>query len=91
MTLIPHFYIIKTLRGESTMIRQNMFEKKYSLLAPYILDESVRKNMLSNEDLLRKYDSNHSMIKAYINEIDKRFDRETINKMIIEVECFLGH
>lgn len=66
------------------MIRQNMFEKKYSLLAPYILDESVRKNMLSNEDLLRKYDSNHSMIKAYINEIDKRFDRETINKMIIE-------
>ena len=62
----------------------DMFEKKYSLLAPYILDESVRKNMLSNEDLLRKYDSNHSMIKAYINEIDKRFDRETINKMIIE-------
>lgn len=66
------------------MIRQNLFEKKYSLLAPYILDESVRKNLLANDDFMRKYDANYSMIKVFLYEIGKRFDTETINKIVSE-------
>ena len=66
------------------MIRTNTFEKKFSILAPYITDEVVRKNMLQNKDLIRKYDSNIFMIKAFINELDKRFDKITINKFIVD-------
>lgn len=66
------------------MIRTNTFEKKYSILAPYITDEGVRKNMLQNKDLIRKYESNMFMIKAYITELDKRFDKLTINKFIVD-------
>ena len=31
--------------------------------------------MLQNKDLIRKYESNMFMIKAYITELDKRFDK----------------
>lgn len=66
------------------MIRSNTFEKKYTLLAPFIKDTSVRNNMLANRDLYDKYLKNHSLIKAYLIELKNRFDDETINNLIIE-------
>lgn len=67
------------------MIRNNSFEKKYSLLAPFIKNPTVRNNMLSNRDLYEKYLNNYFLIKAYLNELKNRFDDETINNLIIEV------
>lgn len=67
------------------MIRNNSFEKKYSLLAPFIKNTTVRNNMLSNRDLYEKYLNNYFLIKAYLNELKNRFDDETINNLIIEV------
>ena len=64
------------------MIRSNSFEKKYAILAPFIVDTNVRNNMLNNKDLLSKYERNNSLIKAYVNELSSRFDNETVRKMI---------
>ena len=66
------------------MIRNNTFEKKYALLAPFIKNPNVRNNMMSNKDLYEKYSSNYFLIKAYLEEIKNRFDEETINDLIIE-------
>jgi len=66
------------------MIRSNSFEKKYAILAPFIVDTNVRNNMLNNKDLLSKYERNNSLIKAYVTELSNRFDNETVRKMIIE-------
>ena len=65
------------------MIRSNSFEKKYAILAPFILDTNVRNNMLNNKDLLSKYEKNNSLIKAYVIELSNRFDKETVKEMII--------
>ena len=56
------------------MIRSNSFEKKYTLLVPFIKDINVRNNMLSNRDLYDKYLRNQSLIKAYVNELKNRFN-----------------
>lgn len=66
------------------MIRSNSFEKKYAILAPFIVDTDVRNNMLNNKDLLAKYERNNSLIKAYVTEISNIFDKETVRKMIID-------
>lgn len=66
------------------MIRNNTFEKKYALLAPFIKNPNVRNNMMSNKDLYEKYSNNYFLIKAYLEEIKNRFDEETINDLIIE-------
>ena len=66
------------------MIRSNSFEKKYTLLVPFIKDINVRNNMLSNRDLYDKYLRNQSLIKAYVNELKNRFDIETIESLIKE-------
>lgn len=64
------------------MIRSNTFEKKYPLLAPFILDSNVRNNMLNNKDLMAKYERHNSLIKAYVNQLSICFDRETSKKLI---------
>ena len=66
------------------MIRNNTFEKKYDLLAPFIKNPNIRNNMMSNKDLYKKYSNNYFIIKAYLNELKNRFDEETINDLIIE-------
>lgn len=60
------------------------FDKKYSLFAKYILDEQVRNNMMANEDLYRKYNAYSTSIEAFLIELDKRFDIETIRKIIMD-------
>jgi hypothetical protein len=52
------------------------------LLDKYVIDSSVRDNLLKNQDLFRKYKSNETMIKAFVFELDKHFDKETIYKII---------
>ncbi len=66
------------------MKRVSDFEKKYSLLAPYVTDEATRTNMLSNDDLLRKYSEHLSEISAYVQEIASRFDIETVFSLLKE-------
>ncbi len=64
------------------MIRSNSFEKKYDILVPFIVDNNVRNNMLSNKDLLSKYERHYSLIKAYVNQLSVCFDKETTKKLI---------
>ena len=66
------------------MIRSNSFEKKYSILVPFIVDTNIRNNMLNNKDLLNKYERNNSLIKAFVTELSNRFDNETVRKIIID-------
>ena len=40
------------------MKKKNNFEKKYPLFVKYFTDETIRKNMLENTDLLRKCENN---------------------------------
>ncbi len=67
------------------MKRKSNFEKRYPLLADRITDEVTRRNMLENNDLLRKYDLYSTMISIFIGELDKRFDKDTILTLIKEV------
>jgi hypothetical protein len=64
------------------MFSGNKFKSKYPLLDKYVIDSSVRDNLLKNQDLFRKYKSNETMIKAFVFELDKHFDKETIYKII---------
>lgn len=72
------------MRMMSVFTSKNTFEKKYPLFNKYVLDENIRNNMLQNEDLYRKYNVYSSTISTFIHELDKRFDVETINRIIIE-------
>ena len=67
------------------MKRKSNFEKRYPLLADRITDEVTRRNMLENNDLLRKYDLYSTMISIFIGELDKRFDKDTILTLITDV------
>lgn len=58
------------------------FEKKYPLFVDIFTDEATKNNMLANEDLSRKYEANNQVIKTFIFELKKRFDIETIRKII---------
>ena len=64
------------------MFSGNKFKSKYPLLDKYVVDSSVRDNLLKNQDLYRKYKTNESMIKAFVYELDKHFDKETIFNII---------
>ena len=64
------------------MFSGNKFKSKYPLLDKYVIDSSVRDNLLKNQDLYRKYKSNETMIKAFVFELDKHFDKETIFNII---------
>ena len=66
------------------MFSGNTFKSKYPLLDKYITDSNVRDNLLKNHDLLRKYKLNETLIKAFVFELDKHFDKETIYKIIID-------
>lgn len=54
------------------------FEKKYPLFVPYVTDEGTRANMLTNEDLLRKYNEHLGEIQKFVQEIASRFDNTTV-------------
>ena len=58
------------------------FDKKYPLFVDIFTDEQTRNNMLANEDLSRKYEANNQVIKTFIFELNKRFDIETVRKII---------
>jgi len=60
------------------MKKVNDFEKKYPLFVPYVIDEATRANMLTNEDLLRKYHEHQEEIQSFIIDIASRFDVDTI-------------
>lgn len=64
------------------MFSGNSFKSKYPLLDKYVSDSSVRDNLVRNDDLLRKYKSNETLIKAFVFELDKHFDKETIFNII---------
>ena len=66
------------------MFSGNTFKSKYPLLDKYITDSNVRDNLLKNHDLLRKYKLNETLIKAFVFELDKHFDKETTYKIIID-------
>lgn len=65
-------------------MKKNNFDKKYPLFSEFILDEQIRKNMLDNKDLYRKYQENEELIKIFIIELKNRFDIETVKNIIIE-------
>ena len=54
------------------------FEKKYPLFVLYVKDEATRANMLTNEDLIRKYNEHLDEIQSFVKEIASRFDIETV-------------
>lgn len=58
------------------------FEKRYPLFVPYVTDEATRANMLTNEDLLRKYDEHQDDIQSFVVEIASRFDGETVFSLL---------
>jgi len=60
------------------MKKVNDFEKKYPLFVPYVIDEATRANMVTNEDLLRKYHEHQEEIQSFIIDIASRFDVDTI-------------
>ncbi len=64
------------------MFSGNKFKSKYPLLDKYVTDYGVRDNLLRNNDLYRKYKSNETLIKAFVFELDKHFDKETIFSII---------
>lgn len=58
------------------------FEKKYPLFVPYVINETTRENMLTNEDLLRKYNEHLDDIQSFVVEIASRFDVETVFSLL---------
>lgn len=60
------------------------FDRRFPLFAKYEFDSSVKTNATENEDLIRKYNQYNQSITSYLYELDKRFDKETIKKIIVE-------
>lgn len=65
-------------------MKKNAFTKKYSLLDRYIIDETIRNNMLANKDLFRKYEENQELIRIFLIELESRFDVSDIETIIME-------
>lgn len=63
----------------------NVFEKKYPLFNDYIKDETVRNNMLNNEELFERYKSYYNTIEVFIYTLKNNFDNETVAKFIIDI------
>lgn len=66
------------------MKKKSSFERKYPLFVEYFEDEIVQKNMLSNNDLLRKYNDHNAIIQTFVNELIRHFDRDTIASILKE-------
>ncbi len=64
------------------MFSGNKFKSKYPLLDKYVVDSNVRDNLLKNEFVLNQYKSNETLIKAFLFELDKHFDKDTIYNII---------
>lgn len=65
-------------------MKKNSFDKKYPLFSDFISDEQIRKNMLENKDLYRKYQENEELIRIFLIELKNRFAIETVKNIIIE-------
>lgn len=64
--------------------KKTSFEKEYPLLSKYFSDFNIRQNMLENADLKRKYIKYENTIESFIFELEKRFDLNTINKILLD-------
>ena len=58
------------------------FETKYPLFVDIFGEPFIRQNMMENQDLYRKYIANNAIIKTFIYELNKRFDVETVRKIV---------
>ena len=58
------------------------FETKYPLFVDIFSEPFIRQNMMENQDLYRKYIANNAIIKTFIYELNKRFDVETVRKIV---------
>ena len=65
-------------------MRKDPFDKKYPLFSKYFKFPEVRANMLENTELERKYKEYNEIITSFIEELDKRFDVNTVKDLIIE-------
>lgn len=72
-------------RGDTMLMKKNIFSKKYPLFDKYINDENMRINMCKNQDLMRKYNNNTFTIEIFIKELERIFDVETIADFIKKV------
>lgn len=75
---------IANLDKFNVLFSKSDFDKKYPLFAKYDFSEDVKRNAVDNVDLARKYDQYNESIATYVYELDKRFDKDTIKKIIIE-------
>lgn len=66
------------------MRKKSNFELNYPLFVNYFNDELVRDNMINNKDLKRKYEAHTELISTLIFELEKRFDKFTINNILTE-------
>ena len=48
------------------MFKKETFDKKYPLFNDIFTDQSVRDNLMENEDFARKYHDNNAIIKIFI-------------------------
>lgn len=65
-------------------MKKNNFDKKYPLFSEFIQDEQIRKNMLENKDLYRKYQENEELIRVFLIELKNRFHNDVVENFIIE-------
>lgn len=66
----------------SMFAKTETFETKYPLFVDIFSEPFIRQNMMNNEDLVRKYNANNAIIKTFIYELRKRFDIETVRKIV---------
>lgn len=66
------------------MKKKNSFDKKFPLFVKYFTDATIQNNMTDNADLLRKYNAYSESIEFFLKELDKRFDIDTIKRIIVE-------
>lgn len=75
---------IASLDKINVLFSKSDFDKKYPLFAKYDFSEDIKRNAVENVDLARKYDQYNQSITTYVYELDKRFDKDTIKRIIIE-------
>ena len=58
------------------------FETKYPLLVGIFVEPWEREKLMDNRDFEHKYITNNAIIKTFIFELEKRFDKETVKKIV---------
>lgn len=58
------------------------FETKYPLLVGIFVEPWEREKLMDNKDFEHKYITNNAIIKTFIFELEKRFDKETVKKIV---------